>query len=127
MVAAALAFPAAAQQGLKVPSGQYILPYEFLWEDHRGPNEKVETWLILRFLAPDIGKTEGKLSFDDVIDDLDRICTTVGLPVARLAGGAVDQVVVNLMNKPINRGQRDASITQYMNAYRIVGGRCTWD
>jgi len=126
MVAGFLLLSRAHAGGVSVPSGQYLLPYEFLWEDHRQPDGTVQTWLILRFLAPEIGKEKGKRSFDDVADDLDSLCKGMGLEVARVTGGGVSQVIVNLMNAPIARGASDANVTQYMNAYDITGGSCEW-
>ncbi len=117
----------AQEGGLRVPSGQYLLPYETLWEDHLTEGKSGETWLILRFLAPDISKSGGKIGFAEAEPDLLYLCKTVGLKLAEITGGGVDQIVVSLLSKPIPRGARDPSITQFMNAFRVVDGGCTWE
>jgi len=101
-----------------------LLPYETLWEDHV---EDKETWLILRFLAPDIARAKGKLGFGDVVADLDMLCETIGLPLIKMTGGGVDQVLVTLMDQPVPRGLRDPEVTKFMNAYRVIEGTCEWE
>ncbi len=125
MLAAA---PVVAQDGLMtVPSGQTILPYEALWEDHMNEGASGETWLILRFLAPGISKHGGDISFEVAAGDLDFICAEIGQKLADMTGGGVDQIIVNLLDKPLARGQRDPEVTQFMNAYRIGEGVCLWE
>lgn len=127
MLLAILGLPAQGQDLMAVPSGQAMLPYEALWEDHLAEGVDGETWLILRFLAPGIAKSGGAVSFADAEPDLDFICTQVGLPLAELTGGGVDQIIVTFLDKPLPRGERDASVTQFMNAYRVVKGACKWE
>jgi hypothetical protein len=121
-----LPWPAAAE-GLAVPSGQLVLPYEALWEDHVSEGTNGETWLILRFLTPEIARTEGRISFGDAEPDIVFLCQKVGLPLVVLTGGGVDQIIVNLMDRPVARGQRDPASTQFMNAYRVDQGDCIWE
>lgn len=125
LILAALALPAAAAEPMAVPSGQIMLPYEFLWEDHLDEGTKGEAWMILRFLAPEIAKAGGKIKFEDAEKDIEFICNKVGLPLAA-STGAVDQIIVNLMDRPIARGESDSDVTQFMGAYRVVSGRCEW-
>jgi len=120
-------FQAEAEGTIDVPSGQVVLPFEILWEDHVNEGIDGETWLILRFLTPDISKSTGKIRFGDAEPDIEFLCKTIGLPLADLTGGGVDQIVVNLMDLPILRGQRDPSITQFMSAYRVKSGACIWE
>lgn len=119
--------PAGADGVLKVPSGQLVLPYEALWEDHVNEGASGETWLILRFLTPDIAQAKGKISYGDAAPDIDFLCEQVGLPLADLTGGGVDQIIVTLMDQPILRGKRDPAVTQFMSAYRVEEGRCIWE
>ncbi len=119
--------PVLAEDGLNVPSGQLVLPYEALWEDHLAEGTSGETWLILRFLTPEIAKAKGKLKFGDAVPDIDFLCEQVGLPLVAMTGGGVHQIIVNLMDQPIARGQRDTDVTQFMNAYRVEKGACIWE
>lgn len=118
---------AAANELIKVPTGQPMVPYELLWEDHLDAGNNGETWLVIRFLAPDITKLTGKISYSDAAVDLEYLCNSVGRGVAALTGGGVDQIIVNLMDKPIARGERNQNVTQFMSAYRLVNGACEWE
>ncbi|NOX41416.1 MAG: hypothetical protein GXP05_13190 [Alphaproteobacteria bacterium] len=118
---------AGASELIKVPTGQSMVPYEALWEDHLDLGKNGETWLVIRFLAPDIAKAAGKISYSDATVDLEFLCNSVGLGMAALTGGGVDQIIVNLMDKPIARGERDQEVTQFMSAYRVVNGACEWE
>ena len=122
-----LAAPVQAADRLAVPSGQLVLPYEALWEDHLTEGSAGEVWLILRFLMPGIAKSKGKVSFGDAAPDIDFLCDNVGLPLVEMTGGGVDQIIVTLMDVPIPRGQTDARVTQFMNAYRVDQGVCIWE
>lgn len=122
-----VALPALAQSLMAVPSGQAMVPYEALWEDHVQEDGTRETWLILRFLAPEISKIGGRIDFAGAEPDLDFLCASVGLPLARMTGGGVDQIIVTLLEKPLARGVRDAHVTKYMSAYRVSGQTCEWE
>lgn len=122
-----LVAPAQAADRLAVPSGQLVLPYEALWEDHLAEGSAGETWLILRFLMPGIAKKKGKVSFADAAPDIDFLCDNVGLPLVEMTGGGVEQIIVTLMDVPIPRGQTNADVTQFMNAYRVDQGTCIWE
>jgi len=108
-----------------------ILPYEALWEDHKDAGNTAgqtqETWLVLRFLAPGIARAKGKIKVVDAAPDMDALCKDVGLPLVRLTGGGVDQVLVVLMDQPVPRGTRRPDVTKFMSAYRVVKGTCEWE
>ncbi len=121
------ALPARGQDLMQVPSGQVMLPYEALWEDHLSEGANGETWLILRFLAPEISKSKGRISFAEAEGDLVFLCTNIGLPLAAMTGGGVDQIIVTLLEKPLPRGQRDPDVTKFINAFRVTEGACIWE
>lgn len=123
----ATATPLMAAERMAVPSGQVIVPYEMLWEDHRDQGPNGEVWLVLRFLTPGIRAGDNALKFGDVAPDIDFICEEVGLPLVEMTGGGVDQVIVTLMDQAIPRGMRNAEVTQYMSAYRVSEGTCVWE
>jgi len=127
IVLATTPISASAAKLLAVPSGQVLVPYEALWEDRLHNGETAETWLILRFLAPDIARKGGRITFDDAEADLGFLCETVGIPLARSTGGGVDQIVVTLLDRPLPRGERNPDVTQFGNAYRIVDNACQWE
>lgn len=119
-----MALPAQAAEKLAVPSGQLVLPYEALWEDQP---ESGQVWLVLRFLAPQIAKAKGQITYDDATADIDFLCENVGLPLVESTGGGVDQIIVTLLDAPLARGERDKKVTRYMSAYRVDLGICEWE
>lgn len=122
-----LAPPAQSGEALVAPSGLHLWAYEALWEDHLDEGAAGETWLVLRFLAPEIARNLGKYKFADISGDIDHICQFVGLPLAASTGGGVDQIIVNFLDRPLPRGQRDPETTQFMGAYRLQDGACIWE
>jgi len=125
IAAAFLAAPVAANGLMQVPSGQVIVPYEFLWEDHMDEGVKGEAWLILRFLTPEIARANGRIKFEAAEKDIEVLCTKVGLPLVAQTG-AVNQIIVNLMDKPLARGDSDPEVTQFLGAFRVETGTCEW-
>ncbi len=121
------ATPLSADGTIDVPSGQLVIPYKVLWEDHVNEGAAGESWLILRFLTPEIARAKGKISFGDATPDLKFLCSNVGLPMVDLTGGGIDKIIINFLDRPIPRGERDPETTQFMNAYRIVKGVCRWE
>jgi len=115
LIGAFLAAPAVAGE-IIVPSGQLIVPFEVLSEDHG-----VETWLILRYLAPSIGDD---VPYAVAASDIDHLCATEGVEQADLHGAPVDQIVITLMAKPLERGLADPDITQFFGAFRLVEETC---
>ena len=100
-------------------------PYEVLWEA-QDVSGTTEIWMILRFIAPEIAREGGSVAYEVAVEDLDHICTEIGLPLVATFGFAVDQVVVTLMDFPVARGQAAPEITQYRAAYAIADETCLW-
>ena len=111
-----LAAPASAGPGL--PSGLAAEPFDRAVEVQPGG----ERWLVLRYLAPAVAG----LGFADVVDDLDHLCETEGLPAAA-AELPVAQVVIVLMDRPVARGVPDPEATQFIGSYAIDTGACEWE
>ncbi|MGV6811653.1 MAG: DUF6497 family protein [Brevirhabdus sp.] len=118
LCAALVAAPAVATE-IIVPSGQLIVPFEVLAEAHG-----TETWLILRYLAPEIA--DG-MTYDVVEPDLDHLCATEGPRQAELYAAPVDQIIVTLLDQPLERGQSNPDVIQYFGAYRLIDGACIWE
>ena len=124
----ALAAPARAADGLHVPSGQVILPYEALWEDFtETAGEGRSTRLVLRFLTPEIARDKGLRRYGDVEADFEYLCREIGLPLIEMTGGQVDQLVVTMLDAPLARGALDARVTQFNTVYRVDQGVCEWE
>lgn len=84
-----------------------------------------ETWLTLRYVAPLIGMEEGKMGYDQVSGDIDHLCESEGLSAAARAGG-VDQVVIALLDRVVERGTYDPEATMFVGAYLPSEGGCIW-
>jgi len=118
LCAALVASPAVATE-IIVPSGQLIVPYEVLAEAHGA-----ETWLILRYLAPEIADD---ITYELAEPDLDHLCATEGVRQVELHGAPVDQILVPLLDQPHERGVAAPDVTQYIGAYRLIDGACIWE
>ncbi|CTQ51332.1 hypothetical protein JDO7802_03371 [Jannaschia donghaensis] len=110
---------AAAQNAL--PSGQPLVLWEVVWERVEGAG----TQAVFRFIAPQIARDGGTVDADAAFTDLDWLCTTHAIPVARLPAARADTVVVTLMDRPVARGTTDAAATQYFGVYTIENGECS--
>jgi hypothetical protein len=101
-----------------LPSGLAAEPYDRAVEVQPGG----ERWLVLRYLAPDLAAA----GYEAVVPDLDYLCETEGLAAAGEEGG-IAQVVVVLMDRPVQRGIPDPGATQYIGAYFVGEGVCEWE
>ncbi|WP_299730076.1 DUF6497 family protein [uncultured Tateyamaria sp.] len=114
-----LAGSAAAQD---VPSGQSVTLHEALIDTVNG-----ESWLRLRFLAPQIAQDGGGVSYVQAEADFEQLCQNVGLPYITEYDLAPDLIVVALMDRPVPFGQADPDATQFIEAFRIGADGCIWE
>ncbi|GFE48461.1 hypothetical protein So717_02140 [Roseobacter cerasinus] len=122
-VAPAIAFAAAgAVPVFEVPSGQPVTLYEVL-TDRVGE----ESWLRFRFLAPEIARDGGSVSFADAEPDLEHLCTAVALPYMADYGLAADIVAVTLLDRDVPFGSTDPDATQFIDIFRVSSGVCVWE
>ncbi len=128
-----------------VPSGQTVTLHEVLLE-RRGDTHQV----VLRYLAPAIARASRTVDFDLAEPDMDALCATSGLAAAANAAAtaaataatnaagasregdasgpdAVNRILVTLMDRPVERGVADPSVSQFNNLYRPENGRCIWE
>lgn len=96
-----------------VPSGQVISLYEIIRE------EGLQRW---RFLTPGVRGHD----IEAVLADMQAICDEFVLP--RLDAPARDgEIVLNLMDRPVEFGTSDPEARQHFEAYRVEDGRCMWE
>lgn len=119
MVAAmALAGPLAAQNAL--PSGfDAELMEGFVEVQPDGAR-----WARFRYVMPALSD---EAEFDKVQSDFAVLCDSAALPMLDAAGEEVSQVVVSLMDKPLEFGQSDPGTVQYFEVFTIREGRCIWE
>lgn len=115
-----------APEGLRaadatMPSGQIVTFHDAHVED-QGDGTR---WLVLRYLAPSIGTSGDSLGYDTVSGDLDALCAVDGLAAAEAAGD-IAQIVIVLMDRPVERGTADPEATQFIGAYASGPEGCVW-
>ena len=111
--------PATAQS---VPSGQDLTLSEVLIDDVGG-----EAWLRFRFLAPQIARATGTVTYTDAEGDFAHLCDAVARPYLADHALAADVVVITLMDRTVPFGQADPDATQFIEAFRITGDACVWE
>lgn len=122
LVLAMLAAPVAGRASdVVLGSGLEVRFHDVIIE----PQSDGEIWMTLRFISPQIGQAPGMRGYEDVAGDLDWLCAQRGLPAAEDAGG-VDQVLIALMDRAIERGVTDPDATVFIGAYLPTEGGCVW-
>lgn len=111
--------PAHAQD---VPSGQPVSLSEVL-VDAVG----AEAWVRFRFIAPDIAREAGSVSYADAEADFQSLCDAVALPYIAEYDLGADVIVVSLMDRPVPFGTTDPEATQFFEAFRPGPDGCVWE
>lgn len=120
--AAALATTGLVTSVLGAPSGQPIELYDVLIDE-----VGAETWLRFRFLAPEIAKVGGTVSFAQAEPDLEYLCSEVALPYIAEFDLKPEFVAVVLLDQPIEFGVSDPEVTQFIDLFRVTSGACVWE
>ncbi|WP_299045579.1 DUF6497 family protein [uncultured Tateyamaria sp.] len=105
-----------------VPSGQPVTLSEVL-VDQVG----TEAWLRFRFVAPDIARGAGAVSYADAEADFQALCDGFALGYMTEFDLSADVVVISLMDRPVPFGTSDPDATQFFEAYRIGPEGCVWE
>ena len=105
-----------------VPSGQTVELVEVLIDKVGN-----EDWLRFRFLAPEIARELGGLTYADVAPDMTVLCDQVALPYMKEEGLAADKLAIGLSDRPVDFGTPDPDATQFIEVYSVVDMRCEWE
>lgn len=122
MVFMMMAAESKAEQVVPVPSGQLVVLNEVLIDDTPG-----ETWVRFRFVAPQIARAGGNISYDQAIGDIDDLCRTLVLPYLDQYTLAPERVVISLSDRDVPFGAADSEATQFFEAYRPENADCIWE
>jgi uncharacterized protein DUF6497 len=117
-----LVAPAAAQQALKVPSGQPVTLGEVLVDDSPGA-----LWVRFRFVAPQIGNDAGQVNYETSSGDIDYLCEALVLPYLAQYDLTPTRVVISLSDRSVPFGTADPDATQFFEAYRPENAACIWE
>lgn len=115
------AFPAFATE-VPVPSGQQVTLSEVLLDEAPG-----ELWVRFRFIAPQIARDAGDVSYDLAGPDMDHLCDQLALPYLNHHQLQAARVVISLSDRAVEFGQKDADATQFFETYRPESGGCIWE
>ena len=121
LLAGCLALAGCQDETLTLPSGLEVELEGTLIEPQPGG----ETWLILRVLAPDLAAQQ--VSAEARAADTDALCAEWGVPAALEADPTPDQITVQIMSEPVERGQPAPGVTQVFAGYRFENGTCIWE
>ncbi|WP_299615249.1 DUF6497 family protein [uncultured Tateyamaria sp.] len=114
-----VATPALAQD---VPSGQPVTLSEVL-VDAVG----TENWLRFRFVAPEIARESGTVSYVEAEGDFQALCDAVALPYMDDFDLTADIVIISLMDRPVPFGTTEPVATQFFEAFRPGPDGCVWE
>ncbi|WP_189369030.1 DUF6497 family protein [Tateyamaria omphalii] len=106
----------------EVPSGQPVSLSEVLL-DAVG----TESWVRFRFIAPEIAKGAGTISYAEAEGDFQALCDGFALTYIIDFELAVDVVVISLMDRPVPFGTSDPEATQFFEAFRPETNGCVWE
>lgn len=96
-------------------------------ELHSGlTEEQDERWLVMRYIAPQIARQGGTLGYEDVSMGMDAICDGPGLAAVRAHESPVDQIVITVMDRVVERGQPSPEATQFISTYAVTEAGCEW-
>ncbi|WP_145988590.1 DUF6497 family protein [Rhodophyticola sp. CCM32] len=109
----------ARAQELLSPSGLAMELHEVLYELQPYSDE---LWAILRILAPGLAGSTA-----DPQADLDWACAEWGPTAMDTAPEPPVQVVVQIMDQIVPRGQVNADATQFFAGYVIRNNTCIWE
>lgn len=111
-----------ADNKLPVPSGQPVHLSNVLLDENPG-----ELWVRFRFIAPKIGKTVGRISYDVTANDMDHLCETLAIPYVKQHELSPARVVISFSDRAVKFGDAAPDVTQFFEAYRLEDTRCIWE
>lgn len=106
-------------QDLSVPSGQVVRGFDVVSQE-----DQPET-LRFRYLAPEIGPSG--LGYHQISDDFLTLCQDHALPMVAESGYKAGQIVITLMQQPVEFGVMTPDIPQYFERFSIQDNRCIWE
>lgn len=117
-----LALSATSVFAHEVPSGQPVSLSEVLL-DAVGS----ESWVRFRFIAPEIAKETGTVSYGQAEGDFQALCDEFALTYMTDFDLTADVVVISLMDRPVPFGTSDPEATQFFEAFRPYADGCVWE
>lgn len=107
---------------LQVPSGQPVEFFEVIWE----AEGDINTYRF-RYIAPEIARESGKISFEQAEADIKHLCESSALPALIEQGRSVDKIVVSISDQEVAFGKSAPDVTQFFEVYSPDGATCIWE
>ncbi|WP_241484021.1 DUF6497 family protein [Ruegeria sp. ANG-R] len=107
---------------LPVPSGQPVELSDVLLDTNPG-----ELWVRFRFIAPKIGSTAGRITYDIAVVDMEHLCETLAVPYVAQHELVPARVVISFSDRPLEFGTSEPDATQFFEAYRLEKSQCIWE
>ena len=99
---------------IAVPSGHSMTLYDVIMEADTAR---------FRFELPQIAS---ELGFEDVVDDIEYLCSDVAIPALLLAGSTLQSIVISVSSEQVMFGDATDAI-QFFQPFAIGDGTCQWD
>jgi hypothetical protein len=88
-------------------------------------NVAEQKWLRFRFTAAQIDPSvEDALRFDEIEEDMARLCTHLALPYMEKHGLTADRIVISVADRFVVHGTTDPAATQFFEQFRPGDGVC---
>lgn len=121
-VGLALIATSVSAASVNVPSGQPVELIEVLLDETPG-----ERWARFRFLAPEVARETGSVSFEAAQQDMEYLCQ--GFALGYLENHKIDaaRIVISLSDRAVPFGVADQEATQFFEGYRPEDQSCVWE
>lgn len=118
--AALLAASPLDAQAVSVPSGAEVELFDVMFEDS-------PSIARFRFVAPMISPSAEGLQFNDVVADLDYLCSDVVLPALVASARTAEAVIISLSEREIAFGEVAPDVVQFFQPFDVSDGTCIWE
>lgn len=86
-----------------------------------------EPWVRFRYLAPQIARELGRVTYGDVEADMSALCNTVAIDYLDTYDLDAQVVSISLSDRKVPFGVADPDATQFIEVYRVNADRCIWE
>lgn len=107
---------------MQVPSGQPVTFHEVIWEAEGDLNI-----YRFRYIAPEISRDGGRISFAQAEIDIKHLCESSALPALMAQKRPVDKIIISLSDQEVEFGKPAPEATQFFEVYSPDGAACIWE
>lgn len=108
---------------IPVPSGQPVALQDVIW-NVPGPDGLA---VRFRFVAPQIARDSGTVSYEVAAEDILHLCQTYALPRLTEFGPQPTQIIISMSDQPVPFGETVPQATQFFEAFTHQDGICIWE